>query len=60
MASITTECVTSFGAMFVFRAWRRQHLLHGTGAVAPPALAPALTAVVALAACATGIASVLR
>ena len=48
------------GALFAFSAWRRKNLLHGAGAVAPPALAPALTAVVALAACAAGIASALR
>ena len=48
------------GALFVFGAWRRRHLIGRHASVAPPALAPALTAIVTMAACAAGIASILR
>lgn len=48
------------GALFAFGLWRRRHLLDGRPDVAPPALAPKLTALVTLAACALGIASILR
>jgi uncharacterized membrane protein YidH (DUF202 family) len=49
------------GALFAFGAARRRNLLRGlAGAIAPPAIAPALTAVVTLVACAAGIASILR
>ena len=61
--AITTLAVVllvAAGAMFVFSAWRRKSLLHPTGNVAAPALAPALTAGVALVASATGIASILH
>ena len=61
--AITTLAVVlliAAGALFVFSAWRRKNLLQGTDDVAPPALAPAMTALVTVAACATGIASILR
>ena len=48
------------GALFAFGAWRRRHLIDQLGHVAPPALAPKLTALVAFAACVAGIASVLH
>ncbi len=48
------------GALYLFGAWRRRQLLDGRGDVAPPALAPTLTALVTLGACAAGIASILR
>jgi len=48
------------GALFAFGAWRGKHLLKAHGDVAAPTLAPLATAIVALFACATGIASVLR
>ena len=48
------------GALFVFGAWRRRHLIAGPGPIASPALAPALTAIVTLTACVAGIASILR
>jgi uncharacterized membrane protein YidH (DUF202 family) len=48
------------GALFVFGAWRRRHLIGGHGHVAPPTLAPVLTTIVTMAACAAGIASILR
>lgn len=48
------------GALFAFGAWRRRHLIDQLGHVAPPALATQLTALVALVACAVGIASILR
>ena len=47
------------GAMFVFSAWRRRSLF-GEHPPATPALAPALTAIVTLAACAAGLASIVR
>jgi uncharacterized membrane protein YidH (DUF202 family) len=64
-AAITTLAIVllvSAGAMFVFSAARRRQLLHGADgvSVAPPAMAPALTALVALLACATGVASIVR
>jgi hypothetical protein len=49
----------SAGALFMFAAWRGKHLLKAHGDVAPPALAPALTALLVMIACAAGIASVL-
>ena len=60
ITSLAVVLLVAAGAMFVFSAWRRKSLLHATAHVAPPALAPALTAIVALAACTTGIASILR
>ena len=60
ITALAVVLLVAAGALFVFSAWRRRNLLHGPGSVASPALAPALTAIVALAACATGIASVSR
>lgn len=48
------------GALYLFGVWRRRQLLDGCGDMAPPALAPALTALVTLGACAAGMASILR
>jgi uncharacterized membrane protein YidH (DUF202 family) len=42
------------GALFAFGAWRGRHLIRAHGEVAPPTLAPFLTAALTLAACATG------
>lgn len=46
------------GAAMFYGAWRRRHLLDGQGPIAPSANVIAATAVVALVACVTGIASV--
>jgi uncharacterized membrane protein YidH (DUF202 family) len=65
-ASITSLAIVlliAAGVMFVFGAARRRQLLHQrneASSVAPPALAPALTALVVLVACVTGVASILR
>ena len=65
-AAITTLAIAllvAAGVMFVFSASRRRQLLHQTsagGSVAAPAIAPMLTAGVALLACMTGVASILR
>ena len=62
-SAITTLAVVlmvAAGALFVFGAWRRRHLIGAGGSVAPPTLAPVLTAIVTMAACAAGIASILR
>jgi len=48
------------GVLFAFGGWRGKHLLKAHGDVAPPALALLGTSIVALFACATGLASVLR
>jgi uncharacterized membrane protein YidH (DUF202 family) len=61
--AITTLAVVlliAAGALFVFSAWRRKNLLQGTGDVAPPALAPALTALVTMVGVRNSIASSLR
>ena len=61
--AITTLAVIlmlAAGALFVFAAWRRRHLAGGHANVAPPVLAPALTAIVTMAACVAGVAAILR
>jgi len=60
ITALAIVLLVAAGLLFAFSAWRRRKLLHATGDIAPPTLAPALTAIAALAACAIGVASVLH
>lgn len=60
IAALAVVLLIAAGAMFAFGAWRGKHLLKAHGDVTPPALAPMLTSLLVLTACAAGIASVLR
>jgi uncharacterized membrane protein YidH (DUF202 family) len=47
------------GAIFFYGTWRRRHLFDAAGHLTVPTVAVAMAAVVTLAACATGLASLL-
>ena len=60
ITALAVVLMAAAGALFVFGAWRRRHLIAGLGPIASPALAPVGTAIVTMTACAAGIASILR
>ena len=60
ITALAVVLLVAAGALFAFGAWRGKHLLKAHGDVSPPALAPLLTSLLALAACAIGVLSILR
>ena len=59
LTALAVALLIAAGAAFCYGAWRRRHLLSSHSAIAPRAIAMALTALVTLVACATGVASIL-
>ncbi len=61
-ASLTAAAavlLVASGAAIGYGAWRRRHLIDGRGSAAPPSIVMMTAALVTLAACAAGIASIL-